>query len=164
MIKCLRYKYNTSEHRSNTSSIIQKLLKVLLTREKTFVEVSCGKHSHFLHVYCFICSDLTCALSVDVCECACSCVSRIDTCVFPINCSMIPRALISCFVPVHFPLLSVHLFLLWWLCCRPAWAGHGFNWDTRWTLTFPSVCLFPVSFRFRESVCKQESTESESLE
>ena len=76
------------------------------------------------------------------CGRVCVCV-HVPACVFPSFIDTLRHDLLlrPCSLP-----LSVHPFLLWW---RPAWVCHSFNWDTRWTLTFLPVCLFPVSFRFR---------------
>ncbi len=101
--------------------------------------------------------DLPSALTVVVCLCMCT----VRTCRFPSVLFIDTFCLNLMLCPYPLPLLSVQPFLLWW---GPALTGHSFSWDTRWTRTFLSVCLFPVSFKFRESVCKQESTDSDSSE
>lgn len=92
--------------------------------------------------------------------CLWTCVCPPERCAFLLCYSLITCAPTSNSVPVHFP------------CCQSTPScfggdqrkGRQFQLGLRWTPTFLSVCLFPVSFRFRELWCKQESIEGDSLE
>lgn len=92
--------------------------------------------------------------------CLWTCVCPPERCVFLLCYSLITCAPTSNSIPVHFP------------CCQSTPScfggdqrkGRQFQLGPRWTPTFLSVCLFPVSFRFRELWCKQESIEGDSLE
>lgn len=74
--------------------------------------------------------------------CVCMCVRVLDVC-FLLCYSLITCASTSCFVPVHFPLLSVHPFLFWW---QPAWS-RSVSTGTQMNSDLP-VCLF-ISHVFR---------------
>lgn len=103
MRKFWRYQYNTPEHHNNTA-VESRNSNIFLHTGLHSHGASCMSivsHSPTSHMLCL----WTC-VSVRVLVCC--------TCVFSITRSLISRALISCFVPVHFPLPSVHLFLLWW--------------------------------------------------
>lgn len=86
-----------------------------------------------------------------VCVCVFLCVVHKICCAFLNDSLCLPLLLCPC----PLPLLSVQPFLLWW---RAACSGHRLSRGSGRTVTSLPPCLFPVSFRFRESGCKQEAT------